>query len=220
VLKARVVAALAAATLLLGLGIVIGRASAGGRPPVPEVIAGPGPGRIVAGVPMGFTRSEEGAVAAASAFSKAVDAALFATPSDRRKTLAAMTTEEARRQVTEATERIARVVAKGYGLPQSARKVVSRGAVLGYRVARYTTDSAEVELWGVGIAGRAGGPNPKSGWGTSTVELRWVGGDWRLAGVIEARDGPTPEATGSPTPAAQFVNEARSFREVDDDAAS
>jgi hypothetical protein len=52
------------------------------------------------------------------------------------------------------------------------------------------------------------------------VELRWVGGDWRLAGVIEARDGPTPEVIGSPTPATQFVNEARSFREVGADATS
>jgi hypothetical protein len=216
--KARLVACLAAATLLLGLGILIGRASAGDDRP--QVTAGPGPDRTVAGVPAGFRRSEEGAVAAASAFSKAVDAVLFAPPVERRKALATMTTEEARQEVIDATEKIARAVAKGYGLPQSARKVVSRGAFLGYRVAGYSGDSAQVELWGVGIAGRAGGPNPKGGWGTSTVDLRWVGGDWRLAGVIEARDGPTPETAGRPTPAAQFVNEFRSFREVDNHAAS
>jgi hypothetical protein len=226
--KTRVVAQLAAATLCVGLGVLIGRASVSiGRPeatpvpiPIPVPGLGPGPSRTVGGVPVGFQQSEEGAVAAAAAFSRTVDAAVFATPKERRKALATITTEESRRDVTKATEAIARVVAKGYGPKGSGQKIVSRGAFLGYRVVSYTADSALVELWGVGIAGRAGGPNPKGGWGTSTVALRWVQGDWRLAGVIEAREGPTPEATGRPTPAAQFVVEASRFREVDNRAAS
>jgi hypothetical protein len=218
VVNARIVAGLASATLCLGLGVLIGRASAGNARP--EVGAGPGPDRTEGGVPLGFRRSQEGAVAAASAFSRVVDAAVFATPAERRKALAAMTTDEARQDVIDATEQIARIVAKGYGLPRSGRKVVARGALLGYRVVTYTGDAAQVELWAVGIAGRAGGPNPKGGWGTSTVDLRWVRDDWRLAGVIKAKDGPTPEATGRPTPAAQFVTEASSFTEVGVRAAS
>lgn len=225
-MKTRVVAQFAVAILFLGLGVVIGRASVSSARPeaapvsVPLPGPGPGPSRTVGGVPVGFQQSEEGAVAAATAFSKTVDAAVFATPKERRKALATISTEEIRREITDATEAIARVVAKSYGPKRSAPKILSRGAFLGYRVATYTGDSAQVELWGVGIAGRTGGPNPKGGWGTSTVALRWVQGDWRLADVIEVRDGPTPEATGLPTPAAQFVTEANRFREVDHRAAS
>lgn len=82
---------------------------------------------------------------------------------------------------------------------------VVRGAPLGYRIDRYTADSASVAIWSVAIAA-ASSDQAESQWRTLVVDLAWTPAGWRVtngAGV----DGPAPS-----TPTRELAAEAAGFR--------
>lgn len=53
----------------------------------------------------------------------------------------------------------------------------------------------------------------REGWGTTTVELRWAGGDWKQVDSATT-DGPVPIAdVAPPTAAGELVDQANEFKE-------
>ena len=52
----------------------------------------------------------------------------------------------------------------------------------------------------------------REGWGTTTVDLRWVKGDWKQVDSTTV-DGPVPIADVTPTPAPELVSKASEFKE-------
>ncbi|MCF3171445.1 hypothetical protein IPZ64_31850 [Streptomyces violaceoruber] len=71
---------------------------------------------------------------------------------------------------------------------------ISRTAPIGTKVVEATPDRTTVEVWCTGLIGLAGEGSTKpvtDGWFTITVELVWVGGDWK-ASTHSQKDGPAP----------------------------
>lgn len=179
---------IAAALATLGIfvvGGIVGRVTAprahrAGPPPR----LGPGPTRVVTGIPLGFAHSQAGAVAALSA-----DSAVLSEPNtllDRSRRAHVL------RLI--ATPRYAATFggAAGAAIDASARALppVYFSAPIAYRVLAYDGQTATIEGWGVSVAGGASGP-PRATWGTSVTTARWTGGDWKVD-ASRTTAGPTP----------------------------
>lgn len=194
----------APALVLLGIFLVgglLGRLTAPGtRHAAPPGPTGPGPSRVVTGIPLGFAHSQAGAVAALSA-----DSAVLSEPNtllDRSR----------RSQVLRliATPRYAATFggAAGAAIDASARALppVYFSAPIAYRVLAYDGQTATVQGWGVSVAGGTNGP-PRATWGTSVTTARWTAGDWKVD-ASRTTAGPTPAlAPGAkPSNGVAFVN--------------
>jgi len=157
-----------------------------------------GPTRVEAGMPAGFARTREGAVAAAASFVTSGQALLDMDPSAAERAVRQMAaTGTADEQARGAEQRLAAVrstLASGRG------PIVFRQASIAARVVTWNPDRAEVELWNVGILSRAGVAPPQAGWAISTFELVWERADWRIWSETIA-PGPAPVLDASTTPA-------------------
>jgi hypothetical protein len=91
--------------------------------------------------------------------------------------------------------------------------VVVRSLPTGWDVASYSADEASVRVWNTGLFMAPGREAFMAPWNTTTYRLRWVEGDWRVAGLT-TDDGPTPPlgqatATGF---AGREINEFEQYR--------
>ena len=182
------------AVLVIGLvvGLVVGFVLGDGKQAstpdeaMPNQVADPGPTDEVNGVPVGYARTEEGAVAAATNFHllSARDDLL-----DQQALRMAMETlaapewkEEAARQAKSGYE----YVVDTYGADADVS-----AAVLGYEVVDLSSDRANVRLWTVTTLSGSRRPNVEEVWGIVTIDLVWASNDWRVRG-IESDPGPAP----------------------------
>jgi hypothetical protein len=138
------------------------------------------------GVPVGYARTEEGAVAAATNFNLLAgnDALL-----DRESMVAAMQTMAAPAWKVEA----ARQATSGYDYivnTYGSNADVS-AAVVRYQVVDFTSDEASVRLWTVSLASGSKRPQVEEVWAVVTIDLIWSENDWRVDG-IESSVGPAP----------------------------
>lgn len=175
----------------------------------------PGPRAVVAGVPAGFARTEEGAVAAAASYVTtgnillgldplAVEAAVRQMASDRT---AAHQIEEAQSRLSEARS----ALAAGNG------PVHFRQASIAARLEDWSPQGARVAVWNVGVLSRAGVAPPQAGWAISTLELVWEHDDWKiLAETITPGPAPIPNASASPATSEQFAAALVGFVDLDD----
>lgn len=153
--------------------------------PVPSAV-GPGPTTEVNGVPVGYARTEEGAVAAARGFALITASDVIG---DQDAFVKAMETisapgwlEDARNQAVNGYEFL--VGRYGDDVDVSA-------AVLRYDVVDFSPTQAEVKLWIVSVVAGSQRPTVDEVWGTAIVELTWVDSDWRVSGA-ENTTGPAP----------------------------
>ena len=162
--------------------------------------------RTVAGVPVGYARTREGAVAAMAAYGR-----VLADPrvqlDDRR-----------RRQVAEAvgTARYARALEGGetgfaalrdgpvgQALRPGARAVFLAVPVA-YRMLSFSRTRAVIVSWGVAIAASDTGIEPRAGWETTTTTAVWEHGDWKVDRV-GSTSGPVPAGTAAASQAGSFI---------------
>lgn len=180
-------------TLVVGAtaGYLIGLAMGGGpseKAPSdpPSAVVGPGPTSEENGVPVGYARTREGAVAAASNF-----ALLTASDElfDSRALISAMKTlaaPEWQGQAEQQARNGYEFIKERYGDGADVS-----GSVVRYLVGDYNADRAIVELWAVSLASGVASPDVDEVWSTLTVELSWVDGDWRIS-AHESSPGPSP----------------------------
>jgi hypothetical protein len=95
--------------------------------------------------------------------------------------------------------------------------VLLRATPVGWRVEQYGKGSARVAIWVTSLGGSLGGQGGtvpvREGWGTTTVSLRWVDGDWKQV-ASTTTDGPVPIAdVAPPTAAGELVTKANEFKE-------
>lgn len=149
-------------------------------------VQGPGPYDELDGVPVGYARTEEGAVAAAANFNllSGRDDLLDLDALKRAmQTLAAPSWKsDAAKQAKNGYE----YVTETYGADADLS-----AAVLRYDVVDFTSDHAVVSLWTVNVLSGSNRPNVDEVWGIVTIDLEWVDGDWRVGG-IESSPGPAP----------------------------
>jgi len=176
------------------------------------------PARWVAGVPVGWPHTRQGAVGAAAGYARVLSAGWFLAEAGRRqRALGAMAAPEARLGLQAAQDEVAAGIARGpfgAGLARRGVRSLLRTSLLGYRLDRYTPGDAQVALWALVLYGNDGGLAPQSLYATSTLRLRWTG-DWKL---VEAATvpGPVPvQGQATPSAAGELVEAAERFKEFD-----
>jgi hypothetical protein len=239
---------LAALVLFLG-GLVVGRATMTGREPAataPQATAaaptattaaaaeqappgtaaattaadGPGPTRVEGGVGVGYARSEQGAVAAAANYTRALSSAQVLDNGWRRRAIETLAAPEATARLQRDWTQAVASLRQGLGVTGAAAedtRVLLRATPVGWRTESYGGGRAKVAIWVTSVGGSLGGargPVPvREVWGTTTVTLRWVEGDWKQTDSTTT-DGPVPIAdVAPPTAAAELIGQANEFKE-------
>lgn len=168
------------------------------------VTTAPGPADRTDGIPSGFARTREGAVAAAAAFVTTGQALLDMDPlaaSEAVRRMAAAVTADA--QVDDVLKRLA---AARETLATGSGPVVYWQATLAWRVDGYTPERARVAVWNVGVLSREGVAPPQAGWAVSSFDLVWERGDWRIwAETITPGPAPLPDDSAAPATSAQLA---------------
>jgi hypothetical protein len=178
-----------------------------------------GPRRFEAGVGVGYAHSQQGAVAAAANFTRVLSSDLILDTPKRRAAIAALAAPAAKARLQKTFDQAVVPLRQGLGVRDTANdgtRVLLRATPVGWRVEDYSDDRAKVAIWATSVGGSIGGTVAapiREGWGTTTVELRWVGDDWKLA-ESTTTDGPVPIAdVAPPTAAPELVDKANEFKE-------
>lgn len=162
----------------------------GAEAPRPTVAAGvAGPAGDAAGVAVGFSADEPGAVAAAVAYATASQRWLYFTDEEIEAAIAAIATPVAAPRLAE--DVVADVSMAREQLAQSSGRIWWLVRPLAWRVDDYRDADARVSVWTVTILSAAGVAAPQSEFLTVTLDLAWVDGDWRVDAVRDT-PGPTP----------------------------
>ena len=220
-----------AATAPPGTAAAVGEAAA---TPSPTVAATPGtaaaapaegaatkvgPGRFKAGVGVGYARSQQGAVAAAANYTSVLSSDLLLDTTRRRAAIDALAAPEAKARLQKTFDQAVVSLRQGLGVTGGAddgTQVLLRATPVGWRVEDYDNGAAKVAIWVTSVGGSIGGKVPvpiREGWGTTTVTLRWAGGDWKQV-ESTTTDGPVPIAdVAPPTAAPELVDKANEFKE-------
>src|SRR5207244_1298728 len=127
--------------------------------------------RVEHGVPVGFARTAEGAVAAAASFvctgQSIVDMDPLSAEEAVREMAATATADQ------QARDAIAKLRAARDALSGGRGATVYRQAAIAWRVESFSPDFARAAIWNVGVLTREGVAPPQAGWATSTFELVW-----------------------------------------------
>jgi hypothetical protein len=176
---------------------------------------GPGPARLAGGVPVGYERSRAGAIAAATNYVAVLSSEQSLDAAWRRQAIATLAAPDAAAALQRSATNNAATLARVLRLPSDPGdvSVLLRVIPVGARVDRYDDNSATVSIWQTSIGGSTNGAPVQQGWGTTTVQLRWVEGDWKQVSASTAL-GPTPLADDAlPTAASELIAKSRDFEE-------
>jgi hypothetical protein len=179
-----------------------------------------GPRDVKGGVPVGYQRSRQGAVAAAANYATVLSGSTMLDRAKRRAAIQALAAPEAVGRLQREWDQAAALLGKGLGVTGGNAgdgSVLLRAVPVGWRLEAYTRDRAKVAIWVTSVLGALdGSPDGvpvREAWGTTTVELRWVDGDWKQLKATNT-DGPRPIADpDTPTATAELVPEAQQFKE-------
>jgi hypothetical protein len=178
-----------------------------------------GPRRYLDGVGVGYARSQEGAVAAAANFTRVLSSDLILDEARRRAAIDVLAAPEARSRLQKSFDQAVASLRQGLGVTGAAAKdaqVLLRATPVGWRVEAYDAGTARVAIWVTSVGGSIGGASAvpiREAWGTTTVDLRWVGGDWKQVGSTTV-DGPVPIGdVAPPTAAPELLDKANEFKE-------
>ena len=182
--------------------------------------AGVGPRRVANGVGVGYAHSQQGAVAAAANYAKVLSSALILDTAQRRAAIDTLAAPEARARQQKTFDQAVASLRAGLGVtgPAAGRaQVLLRATPVGWRVEDYDNGAAKVAIWVTSVGGSIGGaqgPVPiREAWGTTTVTLRWAGGDWKQVDSTTV-DGPVPIGdVAPPTAAPELLGKANEFKE-------
>ena len=189
----------------------------------PQAAAAPatgvGPRRVSQGVGVGYAHSQQGAVAAAANYTRALSSTLILDTARRRAAIDTLAAPEARARLQKTFDQAVASIRAGLGVSGSAgdgAEVLLRATPVGWRVEHYDKGTARVAIWVTSVGGSVGGSGSapvREGWGTTTVSLRWVGDDWKQV-ASTTTDGPVPIAdVAPPTAAGELVSKANEFKE-------
>jgi hypothetical protein len=181
----------------LVLGFFIGGSGGGDSSPPPEPMApaaGPGPARVINGIPSGFAHSRAGAAAAVAAYERAFAGPAALARGALRERIEAVAAPDYVGTMLAANEPGGERIADGAigaGLGEGVSTVFV-AVPIGYRVQDYTGQRAKLLTWGFTLLGNAATVEPGAYFGTTETELIWQAGDWKIAGT-SASFGPTPK---------------------------
>ncbi|WP_208870097.1 hypothetical protein [Streptomyces monomycini] len=170
--------------------------------------------RTLDGVPVGYSRTEAGAKAAASNFATVRGSAAFLTnPTARQRATAAMSTAEVKRPAGEEANQAAAQAAKdlrGDSKKVVGKDVIARTGVFSAHTLAFNIHNATIRLWTTTVRGNtAGNSPPHAAFRSVTVNLVWDAGDWKAASFSTGRGLVAPlssqQATNTANDFAQYV---------------
>jgi hypothetical protein len=89
---------------------------------------------------------------------------------------------------------------------------VYRQAAIAWRVEAFSPDRARVAVWSVSVLARNGVAPPQAGWATSTFNVVWERGDWKIESeVIVPGPAPTLDNSAAPATAPQLLASLQGF---------
>ena len=157
-----------------------------------------GPRRFTLGVPQGFARSRQGALAAASSYLCTGQTLLHLAPTQVKQAVDLMTAAgSSETQVAHTSKQLVELratLADGAGPTQYLQ------AVLTTRIDAYTSTRAHVSMWNVGVLSRRNSAPPQAGWSITTYDLVWEHDDWKVWSE-DSHAGPAPMLNGGAAPA-------------------
>lgn len=171
---------LLAGLLLILLGVLIGRVTA------PEKSALPADSPSAGGGNVDLSRTEDGAVEAATNFGR-VMAGPTNDPAAYQEALVALAAPQWTQEAAKLAANTLDFVRDRYGEGGNLTFAPVR-----YRLASYSTSEAVVQLWGATIASGPKVRGIEESWVTGTIHLLWIDGHWQVVGQ-ESAAGPTPE---------------------------
>lgn len=171
--------------VVLLLGIWIGRALA-----PPQEDASPTAPRPDLATPSDHPQTQEGAIAAATEFSRVI--ADVSEDEDRyRDAIREVAAPDWSSKADELADNTLSFLEERYGSGGTFSFVPAR-----YRVVEFAENGATIDLWGVTLATGPKIVGVEETWITGTLELVWTSTGWRVAGQDSAT-GPTPELVRS-----------------------
>jgi hypothetical protein len=221
-----VVAAVGLAAASVALGFVVGRGTAPGATirPIPTATPGPsvpprsGPTIFVAGVPVGYAPTRDGAIAAATAYQQYLFGNLLLRPDDLRKAVTAVATPDktdaliAKFQVASNVleQRFQMVTAASRGIPTEVLTFPLSTQVMSYDAA-----SARVRIYTCTVLAEQGVVVPTTIWGTVLVTVRRTRDDWQLVdSAVDAGVPPIiPTVQGTPTTTPMVPPQLNAFQQ-------
>ncbi|MFF6786730.1 hypothetical protein [Streptomyces sp. NPDC012510] len=154
-----------------------------------------------AGIPTGYAQSEQGAESAATNYGIALGSADMFNTERRHEIVSTVyapdVAADRQSKLDEAfsgEDFLANIGLNKDGSAPSGQTFVSRIIPVGTKVTNSSADKATVELWYTSLFGLSGegSTNPVTeSWFTTTYELQWVGGDWKVTDFTQ-KDGPVP----------------------------
>lgn len=180
--------------------------------PVAPVDPGAGPYEVRNEVPVGYARTEAGAVAAATGYLEAIGDKRAFSPEWRERAYRTIADPEVVDELLASVEQSYQRVDGELGLGDAAAydgSVLAVTVPVGYRVDSFDRDRATVTVWAAGWLTRLTGSQLPLRAQTSTMELVWLDEDWKLSEVtgIEPLD---PPGIAAPVNA-QTLAEMRGF---------
>lgn len=181
-----------AAIVLIGLGFVLGRLTApeaDTSPGTPNAVGTPGssggvgPRALSGGVPVGYKRSEEGALQAAINYSRALSPGPGESEDEYAAKLRAIASDEWGDELESTI--------------QSWNEGEAEIAPLRSSMVQFSEDRAEVVLWFASFVNPRNGA-PGSVWGRAFLTLVWEEDDWKVASE-DGDAGPWPAPLSRPS---------------------
>ncbi|MFF1464514.1 hypothetical protein [Streptomyces sp. NPDC058330] len=169
----------------------------------------------------GFAHDEQGAQSAAANYGVALGSADMFDKVRRREITTAVyapdvaaARQESLDRVYSGKEFLSRIGLNPDGTAPAGLTFISRVSPFGAKVEKFGGDTASVAVWYSSLFGLAGegSQNPVSeSWYTTTYELRWVNGDWKVTDFTQ-KDGPTPVGRDQvASPAEEMANAVEQF---------
>ncbi|MEW2525624.1 hypothetical protein [Streptomyces sp. NPDC047071] len=152
-------------------------------------------------IPTGYAKTEQGAQSATANYAVALGSTGMFDQAERHRIVDAVYTPQAAAERRPALDKV--YTGKGFlnsiGLENDGRApkgttFVSRIIPVGTKVTKFAGNAATVEIWYSSLFGLAGEStkNPVTeSWFTNTYDMRWTGGDWKVAD-FKQKDGPVP----------------------------
>ena len=221
--RRRVASVFGAAFLVTAFGFVAGRASANGSRPatvasVPSTASTAAATaasttvegtHTVAGVLLGYTDDERGAVAAATTFARVLGGSLLLSPSAFTAAVQAIAAPDQEDALTQAADQQLSALDQSEQLTTLAAQgaaVSLTTAPLSYQVQSFSAQQASVAVWAVGVIAVEGHTVATAAWSTVAYDLSWVPSvsDWRLDSAPLVDGGWAP-AEAQPRPATSDI---------------
>ncbi|MEV6180836.1 hypothetical protein ACIHAR_32460 [Streptomyces sp. NPDC052016] len=152
------------------------------------------------GIPAGYARDEQGAQSAAANYAVALGSTGMFQKESRHAIVGTVYTADAAAALQAPMDQaysadfLAKLGLDENGNAPEGDTFVSRVIPVGTTVQAYTSTTAKVAVWYLGLIGMSGETSTDpvtSSWKTWTFDLQWTGDDWKIVSD-EQKDGPAP----------------------------